>query len=79
MNTEPKGKESSSRSHSIRISHITQDRYKDMVAFMDQLDLRDVVYFGHSDGAIIGLLTAMRTDRIGLLLSGSLRLSRLLL
>jgi pimeloyl-ACP methyl ester carboxylesterase len=29
------------------------------------------VYFGHSDGAIIGLMTAMRTDRIGLLLAGS--------
>ena len=47
------------------------DMADDMVAFLDQLDLRDVVYFGHSDGAIIGLLAAMRTDRIGLLLSGS--------
>ena len=47
------------------------DMADDMVAFMDQLDLRDVVYFGHSDGAIIGLLAAMRTDRIGLLLAGS--------
>ena len=47
------------------------DMADDMVAFMEQLDLRDVVYFGHSDGAIIGLLTAMRTDRIGLLLAGS--------
>lgn len=51
------------------------DMADDMVAFMDQLDLRDVVYFGHSDGAIIGLLTAMRTDRIGLLLPGSANLS----
>lgn len=47
------------------------DMADDMVAFMEQLDLRDVVYFGHSDGGIIGLLTAMRTDRIGLLLPGS--------
>ena len=47
------------------------DMADDMAAFMEQLDLRDVVYFGHSDGAIIGLLTAMRTDRIGLLLAGS--------
>ena len=47
------------------------DMADDMVAFMDQLDLRDVVFFGHSDGAVIGLLAAMRTDRIGLLLAGS--------
>lgn len=51
------------------------DMADDMVAFMEQLDLRDVVYFGHSDGAIIGLLTAMRTDRIGLLLAGSANLT----
>lgn len=47
------------------------DMADDMAAFLEQLDLRDVVFFGHSDGAIIGLLTAMRTDRIGLLLAGS--------
>ena len=51
------------------------DMADDMVAFMDQLDLRDAVYFGHSDGAIIGLLTAMRTDRVGLLLAGSANLT----
>ncbi len=51
------------------------DMADDMVAFMDQLDLKDVVYFGHSDGGIIGLLTAMRTDRIGLLLPGSANLT----
>ena len=48
-----------------------EDMANDMAAFLEALDLKDVVYFGHSDGAIIGLLTAMRTDRIGLLLSGS--------
>lgn len=47
------------------------DMADDMAAFMEQLDIRDAVYFGHSDGAITGLLTAMRTDRIGLLLAGS--------
>ena len=47
------------------------DMADDMAAFLEQLDLKDVVYFGHSDGAIIGLMTAMRTDRIGLLLAGS--------
>ena len=34
------------------------------------LDLNDVVYFGHSDGGITGLLSAMKTDRISLLLTG---------
>lgn len=47
------------------------DMADDMAAFMEKLDIKDAVYFGHSDGAIIGLLTAMRTDRIGLLLAGS--------
>ena len=51
------------------------DMADDMVAFMEKLDLHDVVFFGHSDGAIIGLLTAMRTDRIGLLLAGSANLT----
>lgn len=51
------------------------DLADDMIAFMDQLDLRDVVYFGHSDGAIVGLLAAMKTDRIGLLLPGSANLT----
>ena len=51
------------------------DMADDMVAFLENLDLRDVVYFGHSDGGIIGLLTAMRTDRIGLLLPGSANLT----
>ena len=46
------------------------DMADDMAAFLEQLDLRDVVYFGHSDGGITGLLTAMKTDRIGLLLTG---------
>lgn len=46
------------------------DMADDMVAFLDQLDLKDVVYFGHSDGGITGLLTAMRSDRIGLLITG---------
>ena len=46
------------------------DMADDMLAFLDQLDLRDVVWFGHSDGAIIGLLVAQKTDRIGLLLPG---------
>jgi len=51
------------------------DMADDMVAFMEQLDIRDAVYFGHSDGGITGLLAAMRTDRIGLLLAGGANLT----
>ena len=46
------------------------DMADDTLAFLEQLDLRDVVFFGHSDGGIIGLLVAQKTDRIGLLLPG---------
>ena len=63
-----------SRDHgqSSKVSELHySDMADDIVAFMDQLDLKDVVFFGHSDGAIIGLLAAMRTDRIGKLLAGS--------
>jgi len=40
------------------------DMANDVVAFIEELDLKDVVYFGFSDGGIIGLLTALKTDRI---------------
>ena len=45
------------------------DMTDDMIAFMDQLDLRDVIFYGFSDGGIIGLLAAMRCDRIGMLIT----------
>lgn len=45
------------------------DMADDMVAFMDALDLKDVVFYGFSDGGIIGLLAAMKTDRIGMLIT----------
>ena len=35
-----------------------------MIAFMTELDLRDVAFYGFSDGGIIGLLAAMESDRI---------------
>ena len=63
-----------SRSHGLS-SKVDELHYADMAddmaEFLEKLDLKDAVYFGHSDGAIIGLLTAMKTDRIGLLLAGS--------
>ena len=45
------------------------DDYK---KFMEELDLRDVVFYGFSDGGILGLLLANKTDRISrLILSGA--------
>ena len=41
------------------------DMADDVIEFLELLDLRDVVYYGFSDGGIIGLLAAMKTDRIG--------------
>ena len=41
-----------------------QDMAADMIAFLEQNDLKDVAFYGFSDGGIVGLLTAMRSDRI---------------
>ena len=51
------------------------DMADDMIAFMDQLDLKDVIFYGFSDGGIIGLLCAMRTDRIGMLITSGANLT----
>ncbi len=49
-----------------------EDMSRDMMALMEQLDLHDVVFYGFSDGGIIGLLTAPRCDRItSLIVSGA--------
>ena len=62
-----------SRGHGLS-TKVDELHYSDMaddnVAFLEQLDLKDAVYFGHSDGGITGLLSAMKTDRISLLLTG---------
>lgn len=48
------------------------DMADDVIEFLELLDLRDVVYYGFSDGGIIGLLAAMKTDRIGrMIISGT--------
>lgn len=48
------------------------DMAADMLCFMEELDLRDVIFYGFSDGGIIGLLAAPRTDRIStLIVSGA--------
>ena len=40
------------------------DMAEDMIAFMEELNLTDTVFYGFSDGGIIGILASMKTDRI---------------
>ncbi len=49
-----------------------QDMAFDMCELMERLSLTDVVFYGFSDGGIIGLLAAMMSKRIGtLIISGA--------
>ena len=49
-----------------------QDMADDLSAFLIQMDLRDVIFYGFSDGGIIGLLLAQHNDRItDLVVSGA--------
>ena len=41
------------------------DMASDLLAFLEELDLRDVVLCGYSDGGIVALLAAGQTERIG--------------
>ena len=62
--------------HSTRVEELHySDMAEDMIAFMEQLDLRDVVFYGFSDGGIIGLLAAMKCDRIGMLITSGANLT----
>ena len=48
------------------------DMVNDMIAFMEALDLSDVIFYGFSDGGIVGLLAAARCPRITtLIVSGA--------
>ena len=48
------------------------DMADDIVAFLEKKDLKDVVFYGISDGGILGLLVAQKTDRISrLIISGA--------
>ena len=51
------------------------DMADDMIAFMDALDLNDVMFYGFSDGGIVGLLAAMKTDRITTLVTSGANVS----
>ena len=49
-----------------------EDMAADMTAFMEKLDLQDVVFYGFSDGGIIGLLAAAQCTRVKtLIVSGA--------
>lgn len=49
-----------------------EDMAQDICSFLEKLDLCDVVYYGFSDGGIVGLLAAQKTRRIGaMILSGA--------
>ena len=48
------------------------DMAEDIVCLLETLDLRDAVFYGYSDGGIVGLLAAARTTRITtLIVSGA--------
>lgn len=49
-----------------------QDMANDLIAFIRQLDLHNVIFYGFSDGGIIGLLIAIQTNLLSrLIISGA--------
>lgn len=62
------------RSSRVPILHY-EDMADDMIAFLEALDLRDVVFYGFSDGGIVGLIAASRCDRIRTLIVSGANLS----
>ena len=59
------------KSSAVRVFHY-EDMAKDMIAFMERLDLQDAVFYGFSDGGIVGLLAAAHCPRITtLIVSGA--------
>ena len=48
------------------------DMAGDVIAFLEQLDLQNVIFYGFSDGGIVGLLAAAESKRITtLIVSGA--------
>ena len=47
----------------------------DMIAFMEALNLRDAVFYGFSDGGVVGLIAASRCARITTLIVSGANLS----
>ncbi len=59
------------RSEDTRELHY-RDMATDVIAFLKALDLRDVIFYGFSDGGIVGLMAAARCERITtLIVSGA--------
>ena len=52
-----------------------RDMAADMLAFMEALGLEDVVFYGFSDGGIVGLMAAAQTDRITALITSGANLN----
>ena len=46
-----------------------RDMAADMLAFLEALELTDVVFYGFSDGGIVGLIAAAQTERITALIT----------
>ena len=46
-----------------------RDMAADMLAFLELLDLRDVIFYGFSDGGIVGLMAAAQSERITTLIT----------
>ncbi len=62
------------RSSRVKELHY-HDMAEDMLQFLDALDLHDVVFYGFSDGGILGLLTTQKTDRITHLITSGANLT----
>ncbi len=62
------------RSSRVPMLHY-EDMADDMIAFLEALDLREVVFYGFSDGGIVGLIAASRCDRIRTLIVSGANLS----
>lgn len=52
-----------------------EDMADDMIAFMETLNLRDAVFYGFSDGGVVGLIAASRCARITTLIVSGANLS----
>ncbi len=67
-----------SRSHgrSSRVPTLHyEDMADDMIAFMEALDLSGAVFYGFSDGGVVGLIAASRCERISTLIVSGANLS----
>ena len=67
-----------SRSHgrSSRVPTLHyEDMADDMIAFMEDLDLSGAVFYGFSDGGVVGLIAASRCERISTLIVSGANLS----